>query len=261
MAGSREARTRSAPRSFVEAPPESGMGKLQPREPVIRYEKAVAGEMVHIDIKKLGRINGVGHRMTGDRRHRGHGGWEYAFVAVDDASRLAYVEVFRDEKAASAITFLQKAVAFFRRHGVIVKGVLHRQRQGVRVSRIPDLVPAAWNQATTNPALSTPNQRQSRALHSNRASRMGLQPPLFLVSAATSSPRSLASLLQSPQTPTAESREPPPSQESPNLRTTWWESTARVSGQRCKRAKPAGRSPGTHRRFSDRRPRRSRRSR
>lgn len=105
----------------------ANLGKLKdldPKEPVIRYEKAVAGEMVHIDIKKLGRINGVGHRITGDRGHRGHGGWEYAFVAVDDASRLAFVEVFRDEKAASAITFLHKAVAFFRRHGVIVKGVL-----------------------------------------------------------------------------------------------------------------------------------------
>ena len=77
----------------------AGMGKLknlEPKEPVIRCEKAVAGEMLHIDIKELGRITGVGHRITDDRRHRGRAGWEHACVAVDDASRLAFVEVFRD---------------------------------------------------------------------------------------------------------------------------------------------------------------------
>ena len=128
MTGERIAQSLKIPRATVARILKvAGLGKLkdlQPKEPVIRYEKAVAGEMVHIDIKKLGRINGVGHRITGDRRHRGHGGWEYAFVAVDDASRLAFVEVYRDEKAPSAITFLQRAVAFFRRHGVVVKGVL-----------------------------------------------------------------------------------------------------------------------------------------
>ena len=128
MTGARIAQSLRIPRATIARILKlAGMGKLkdlEPKEPVIRYEKAVAGEMVHIDIKKLGRINGVGHRITGDRRHRGRAGWEYVFVAVDDASRLAFVEVFRDETAVSAITFLQKAVAFFRRHGVIVKGLL-----------------------------------------------------------------------------------------------------------------------------------------
>ena len=128
MTGERIAQSLRIPRATVaRILKAAGMGKLkdlEPKEPVIRYEKSVAGELIHIDIKKLGRINGVGHRITGDRRHRGHGGWEYVFVAVDDASRLAFAETYRDEKAPSAITFLQKAVAFFRRHGVIVRGVL-----------------------------------------------------------------------------------------------------------------------------------------
>jgi transposase InsO family protein len=105
----------------------AGMGKLkdlEPKEPVIRYERSIPGELIHIDIKKLGRINGVGHRITGDRRHRGHGGWEYVFVAVDDAARLAFAEVYRDEKAPSAIAFLHRAIAFFRAHGVTVRGIM-----------------------------------------------------------------------------------------------------------------------------------------
>ena len=128
MTGERIAQSLRIPRATVARILKAeGLGKLKdldPKEPVIRYERSIAGELIHIDIKRLGRINGVGHRITGDRRHRGHGGWEYVFVAVDDASRLAFAETYRDEKAASAVAFLQKAVAFFRRHGVTVRGVL-----------------------------------------------------------------------------------------------------------------------------------------
>ena len=77
-----------------------GLGKLSALEPkpeVVRYERARPGELVHVDIKLLGRIGRVGHRITGDRRNRVRGiGWEYVHVAVDDASRLAYVEVLKD---------------------------------------------------------------------------------------------------------------------------------------------------------------------
>lgn len=128
MTGERIAQSLRIPRATVARVLQiAGLGKLkdlEPKDPVIRYERAVPGELIHIDIKKLGRINGVGHRITGDRRHRGHAGWEYVFVAVDDASRLAFAETYRDEKAPSAIAFLFKAVAFFRRHGVTVRGVL-----------------------------------------------------------------------------------------------------------------------------------------
>jgi transposase InsO family protein len=88
---------------------------------------------VHIDVKKLGRIASVGHRISGDRRSQrgryqrrlqGRPGWEYVHVAVDDYSRLAYAEVLADERATTAVAFLQRALAFYRRHGVIVERVL-----------------------------------------------------------------------------------------------------------------------------------------
>jgi transposase InsO family protein len=106
-----------------------GLGKLSrldPPEPANRYERRHPGELIHIDVKKLGRIgDGAGHRVHGDRRKRSRGvGWEYVHVCVDDATRLAYVEVLGDEKATTAIGFLRRAIAFYARHGVSVQRVM-----------------------------------------------------------------------------------------------------------------------------------------
>lgn len=105
-----------------------GAGKLprlQPEEPANSYERPRPGELVHIDVKKLGRIGRPGHRVNGDRTTRSRGvGWEFVHVAVDDATRLAYVEVLDDEKGATAAGFLRRAVAFFRRYGIRVERVL-----------------------------------------------------------------------------------------------------------------------------------------
>jgi len=109
----------------------SRMRDLEPSEPVRRYERAHPGELIHIDIKKLGRIDGVGHRITGDRtrqssrRGRRQGlGWEFAHVCIDDASRLAFVEMKPDEKALSAVAFLKAAVAYYQSLGVTVTRVM-----------------------------------------------------------------------------------------------------------------------------------------
>jgi transposase InsO family protein len=107
-----------------------GLGRLsaiEPKPPVIRYERQRPGELIHIDIKKLGRIDGVGHRIGG--RHTGmlHSrglGWEHLHVAVDDASRLAYTELLPDERKQSACAFLARALAFFKAHGVNVERVM-----------------------------------------------------------------------------------------------------------------------------------------
>jgi transposase InsO family protein len=113
-----------------------GMGRLGRLgfEPAVRYERSRPGELIHIDVKKLGRINGVGHRMTGDRasqnanrrlrRRDGRAGWEFVHVCVDDATRLAYVEVLEDEKAVTAVGFLKRAIAFYRSHGITVAQLL-----------------------------------------------------------------------------------------------------------------------------------------
>ena len=116
-----------------------GLGKrsrLEPPEPVNRYERSAPGELIHTDIKKLGRIQGgPGKRITGRRSHwhsktdaagvRRHAiGWEYLHVAIDDYSRLAYAEVLDDEKASTAIGFLQRAVTFFAGHGITVERLM-----------------------------------------------------------------------------------------------------------------------------------------
>jgi transposase InsO family protein len=98
---------------------------LQPAGPVQRYEHARAGELLHLDVKKLGRIGRVGHRITGDRRARVRGiGWEYVHVAVDDASRLVYAEVLPDERGSTVTAFLWRALAWYRRHGIRVRRVM-----------------------------------------------------------------------------------------------------------------------------------------
>lgn len=114
-----------------------GLGKrsrLDPVEPPNRYERHHAGELVHVDIKKLGRILRPGHRVTGDRSSRklkrfgdqvlGVAGWEYVHVMVDDHSRLAYVEVLADERGATAAGFLRRGIAWFAQRGIIVERVL-----------------------------------------------------------------------------------------------------------------------------------------
>jgi transposase InsO family protein len=99
---------------------------LEPPEPPNRYERKRPGELLHLDVKKLARIAGhVGHRIHGDRSKRIHGaGWEFVHVAIDDASRLAYVEVLVDETGHSTAEFLQRALAWYRSHGVRVQSVL-----------------------------------------------------------------------------------------------------------------------------------------
>jgi transposase InsO family protein len=109
------------------------LGRIGLEQP-IRYERSHPGELVHIDVKKLGRIRGVGHRISGNRasqaktringRRTGIAGWEYVHVAVDDYSRLAYVEVLADERATTAAGFLGRAIAFFARYGIHVEAVL-----------------------------------------------------------------------------------------------------------------------------------------
>ena len=98
---------------------------LQERPVIVRYEWPRPGQLLHLDIKKLGRIGHVGHRITGDRRGPARGiGWEFVHVCIDDCSRVAYAEVLGDEKGVTVAAFLRRAVAWFRRRGVHVRRVL-----------------------------------------------------------------------------------------------------------------------------------------
>ena len=107
------------------------LSALKPRQPAIRYEREQPGELIHIDIKKLGRIDGIGHRITGERtgqsnrRAAGKGlGWEYLHVAIDDRSRLAYTQLLPSERKEDATAFLESSLAWFKQHGVTVQRVM-----------------------------------------------------------------------------------------------------------------------------------------
>jgi transposase InsO family protein len=97
----------------------------QPRE-VVRYERERAGELLHVDLKKLGRIVTPGHRVTGDRSRRaaGKAGWQYAYAAIDDASRLGFAQIYPDETTDSALAFLEACRAFYESHGITIERVL-----------------------------------------------------------------------------------------------------------------------------------------
>ena len=103
----------------------SRLSDLQPREPVQRYERDAPGELLHIDIKKLGRIERAGHRVTGTREGRIQGaGWEYVFVAVDDHSRIAFTQLHPDERKESAVAFLRAAHAYYAQLGVTIQRLI-----------------------------------------------------------------------------------------------------------------------------------------
>jgi len=104
------------------------LSALEPAEPIRRYERDNPGELIHIDIKKLGRIGSVGHRITGRQtgvvnRHLGIG-WEYVHVCIDDASRIAFVQVMADQRKESSVAFLEAAIAYYAKLGVQVERVM-----------------------------------------------------------------------------------------------------------------------------------------
>jgi transposase InsO family protein len=124
---------------------------LEPAEPVRRYERESPGEIIHVDIKKLGRFDRIGHRITGDRTGQSNSrgvGWEYVHLAIDDYSRVAYSEIFPDEKRHSCLRFLFNSLRFFRAHGVKVQRVMtdngtsfrsHRYAKALRLLGIKHL--------------------------------------------------------------------------------------------------------------------------
>lgn len=118
-----------------------GLGKLaalEPKPPVRRYERAAPGELLHLDIKTLGKIDGVGHRITGHhpRHHRARGiGFEHLHVAVDDASRLAYTEIRPSLGQDDAVAFLERALAWYARLGVTVERVMTDNGSAYRSKR------------------------------------------------------------------------------------------------------------------------------
>ena len=103
------------------------LSALEPAQPVRCYEREHPGELIHIDIKKLGKFNRIGHRITGDRTGRSNSrgvGWEFVHVCIDDASRIAFSRVMKTERKGCAITFLKAAIAYYKSLGITVERVM-----------------------------------------------------------------------------------------------------------------------------------------
>jgi transposase InsO family protein len=99
--------------------------RLEPPHPILRYEWPHAGDLLHLDVKKLGKIGRVGHRIHGDRTTRMRGiGWEYVHVAIDDCTRVPYAETLPDETGPTTVGFLRRALAFYRARGIRVRRLL-----------------------------------------------------------------------------------------------------------------------------------------
>ncbi|HEY0919856.1 IS481 family transposase [Devosia sp.] len=121
------------------------LSRLEPKPPVVRYERERPGEMIHIDIKKLGRFEGVGHRITGDRQagRSRRVGWDFLHVAIDDASRLAYTEILPSEGQLDATGFLERALGWFGRLGIRVERVMTDNGSAFRSKRFAKALAAA----------------------------------------------------------------------------------------------------------------------
>ncbi|MDE2486963.1 MAG: IS481 family transposase [Alphaproteobacteria bacterium] len=150
-----------------------GMGKLKQLEskpPVVRYERERPGEMIHLDIKKLGRIDGVGHRFggRGPGTHNLGRGWDFLHVCVDDASRLAYTEILPSEGQEDTTAFLARALAWLERHGVTVERVMTDNGSAYRSKRFAQLLTAAGlRHVRTRPYTPRTNGKAERFIQSS----------------------------------------------------------------------------------------------
>lgn len=179
------------------------LSKLEPPEPPNRYCRRHPGELIHIDIKKLGRFNKPGHRVTGrgPGNHNHRVGWEAVHVCIDDTSRVAYVEVLPDQKTATCIGFLDRAIAWFAAHGVTIERVM-TDNGSAYVSK-------AWAQhcarievrhLRTRPYRPRTNGKAER-IHPDDAARVGLRCRLPALRPTPRRARTLALAIQQPTTP------------------------------------------------------------
>ena len=146
------------------------LAALEPAEPIRRYERAHPGELIHIDIKKLGRIGGIGHRITGRQtgvvnRHLGVG-WEFVHVCIDDASRVAFSQVMKDQRKESAVAFLETAAAYYMSLGVRLERVM--TDSGSCSYRKPSAKPATGLASSTSRPSPTRQEPMERLNASSR---------------------------------------------------------------------------------------------
>ncbi len=132
-----------------------------------RYERKTPGEIIHIDIKKLAKIDGVGHRIHGDRRQGKGCGWEYLHVAIDDHSRLAYSEILPDETGNSSLIFARNAVKWFKQHGICVRRIMTDNGVGYKKRYANRLKSWGIKHITTRPYTPKTNGKAERFIRTS----------------------------------------------------------------------------------------------
>jgi len=163
---------------------------------VVRYEHANPGDLVHIDTKKLGRIERMSHRVTGNRRDTAvGGGWEFLFVAVDDNSRIAFTDLYPDERKPSAIQFVENTLAYFGSLGVRIRAVLTDNGPAFRSKAFRHACARLGLKQRFTRAYRPQTQRQGRALHPIGAAGMGIRGRLQPLIRARADARTLATSL------------------------------------------------------------------
>ena len=148
---------------------------LPPPKPV-RYERKTPGEIIHIDIKKLAKIDGVGHRIHGDRTRGNGSGWEYLHVAIDDHSRLAYSEILPDETGDSSLIFARNAVKWFQRHGVKTQRIMTDNGVGYKLRYKKRLKSWGIKHITTKPYTPKTNGKAERFIRTSLEEWAYVQP-------------------------------------------------------------------------------------
>ena len=189
-----------------------GLGRLtalEPKPETIRYQKERPGELIHIDIKKLGRIDGVGHRITRDRAGRpgARAGSTCTSASTMLQARLHRAPARRSQE--SAVAFLDRALAWFASLGVTVERVMTENGVAYQEPCLPQGLPGGQAQAQAHPALHAPDQRQGRALHPDQLARMGLSPSLRQLGRARCRHAALAPRLQQHRPHSALAGKPP----------------------------------------------------
>ena len=199
----------SMPRSTVAAVLER-LSRLTPKPAVVRYERKRPGELLHLDVKKLGRFRRLGHRHTGDRTQRSReAGWDFLHVCIDDHSRLAYVETLADERTETSTAFLRRAVCWFRRQGIRTERVMTDNGSCYRAHAFTQTCrELGTRHLLTRPYTPRTNGKAERFIQ-NAAARVGLRPALPHLEPANEAARSLAALLQPLATPLGLARTSP----------------------------------------------------
>ena len=177
----------------------------RPTGQVVRYQRQRPGELVHLDVKKQGRIpDGGGHRVLGaaaGRRNKQAAGYDFIHVAVDDCSRVAYLEVHPDERGVTVAGFAARALVFYASLGVGVERVLTDNGMGYRSDAFGEVLARAGVRHMRTPALPAPDQWQGRAAQPHPRRRVGLRPALCQQPCPSGRPAGMAAPLQPPPSP------------------------------------------------------------